>query len=282
MTKMQYFLRSLEKYNDPSSWLCPNCGSAKGQECDRKYFLTRLIRCDVCRLMFRAPTDSEEFNEKFYNFFYKQGTGTEVPSEAGLARLVETNFTGSDRDYKRYIDMLKSQGIMPGAKVFDFGASWGYGSYQLSRAGYEVRAYEIARDRRAYAIDKLGIGHIDKPFAIVKGHPLYNSFDCFLSVHVLEHVPAPSKVIDLAWNCLRPGGTFVAVTPNGSDAYRKCNSQSWRRMWGGVHPNFLDDVFYDAQFARSRHLFVSLSGGGAFEEYEFGFVAFKDAQQVGF
>ncbi len=282
MRKVQYLLRSIVKFSDSSSWLCPNCGFAKGQECDRKYFFTRLMRCDACNLMFRAPTDSEDFNEKFYNFFYKQGTSTQVPSDACLAQLLELDFVGSDRDYARYVALLKSQSIVPAAKIFDFGASWGYGSYQLARAGYDVQVYEIARDRRAYAINKLGMRHIDKPFAIVAGHPLYNSFDCFFSAHVLEHVPAPSRIIDLAWNCLRPGGMFVAVTPNGSDAYRTYDRQSWRRMWGGVHPNYLDDVFYNAQFARSKRQFVSLSGGGTFEESELAFVAFKNASERGF
>jgi len=53
-------------------------------------------------------------------------------------------------------------------------------------------------------------------------------------------------------------------------------------MWGGVHPNFLDNVFYDAHFARSRHLYESPSGSDAWADYELGCVAFKDPEQGGF
>src|SRR5262249_24072935 len=148
--------------------------------------------------------------------------------------------------------------------------------------GYDVHSYEIALDRRTYAIEKLGISHIDQPFAIGEGHPLHQTFDCFFTAHVLEHVPAPSKVIDLAWRCLKDGGAFVAFTPNGNDAFRTFNPQSWRRMWGGVHPNYLDDVFYEQHFQRSRRRYGARDGSDVNKQYELGFIAFKDAGNGGF
>jgi len=53
-------------------------------------------------------------------------------------------------------------------------------------------------------------------------------------------------------------------------------------MWGGVHPNFLDDVFYDKQFARSKKHYDSRDGSDLREYYELGFVAFKEAEKGGF
>jgi len=282
MSRLQYLLRSPLRFNDPASWTCPNCGSAAGREVDRKFFVTRLIRCDDCRLMFRAPTDTEEFSKAFYNLHYQEGTAMICPSDEELAALTAANFAGSERDFSRYVGFLKRHGVDQGARVFDFGCSWGYGSYQFSRAGYDVQSYELAEHRLNYGVAKLGVRHIDEPFAIKEGHPLHNGFDCFFSAHVLEHVPAPSKVFDLAWRCLRPGGVFVAVAPNGTTAFRERLPQSWRNMWGGVHPNFLDDVFYDAHFSRSRRLYESPSGGDASADYELGFVAFKEPEQSGF
>lgn len=60
---------------------------------------------------------------------------------------------------------------------------------------------------------------------------------------MLEHVPAPGVAIERGLALLRPGGLFVSVFPNGSQAYRRANPESWLKLWGEVHPNFIDNVF---------------------------------------
>lgn len=282
MSKLSYLLRSTARYPVPSASLCPNCGSSEGKVLDRKYVVTTLMRCSACKLMFRTPTDSEEFNRVFYNFHYQQGTAMICPPSHEIAALKASNFAGTERDFAGYVGFLERHGVKPPARVFDFGCSWGYGSYQFSRAGYDTYSYEIGLDRRTYAIQQLAIRHIDEPFSITNGHPLFESFDCFFSAHVLEHVPAPSKVFDLAWQCLKPGGAFVAFTPNGNDGFRRNHPGGWRNMWGGVHPNYLDDEFYNRHFSRSRRLFASRDGSDLNAQYELGFVAFKDAAHGGF
>jgi 2-polyprenyl-3-methyl-5-hydroxy-6-metoxy-1,4-benzoquinol methylase len=240
------------------------------------------MRCGDCQMMYRAPTDSEEFSHRFYNFHYQQGTAMICPSEEEIAELKRTNFAGTERDFAGYLAFLHRHGIDPPAKLLDFGCSWGYGSYQFAHAGFDTRSFEIGKDRRDYGIANLGVRHIDDMFEIHPGHPLAGTFDCFFSAHVLEHVPAPSKVIELAWHCLKDGGAFVAFTPNGCDGFRRYNARGWSNMWGEVHPNYLDDLFYDKHFARSRRLFAARDGGDVMTQYELGFVAWKHAGKGGF
>ena len=282
MSKVAYLLRSAAQFGKPRAWRCPNCGSPNHSHVDNKYLVTRLLRCSDCKLQFRAPIDDEKFNRIFYNFYYQEGATTTMPCDDELATLKSVMFAEHDRDFSGYIAFLKRQGIFPGARILDYGCSWGYGSYQFAKAGYDVYSYEIAEDRRSYAIEKLNIRHVDEPFEITEGHPLAGSFDCFFSAHVLEHVPSPSGVIDLAWQCLKDGGAFIAFTPNGSDQYRRFNPLGWSRMWGHVHPNFLDEVFYDTQFSRSRRLYESRQGSPLHEQYELGCIAYKDASLPGF
>ena len=118
---------------------------------------------------------------------------TDYPDRRGLERLKLNSFTGSEQNYSEYIAFLQRYGVKPGAKVFDFGCSWGYGSYQMNKAGYDVQSYEIGVERRNYGINNLGVNHIDDPYAIQAGHPLHESFDCFFSAHFLEHVPSPKQ-----------------------------------------------------------------------------------------
>ena len=281
MSKLIYLLRSAANFSNRAALRCPNCDSTSSNPVDRKYLVTELRRCVDCQLMFRTPTDTEEFNRVFYNRHYRQGTTTEMPSSVQLEALKASKFENTEQSYSGYLEFLSRHGVKKG-KLFDFGCSWGYGSYQFAQAGYDTYSYEIAVDRRTYAIDKLDIRHVDEPMSINDGHPLAGACDCFFSAHVLEHVPSPSKVFDLAWRCLKDGGAFVAFTPNGNAGFRAFNPQAWRNMWGGVHPNYLDDVFYERHFARSKRSFGSRDGSEMNHQYELGFIAFKDASKGGF
>lgn len=281
-SKARYLARSVAKLPFAETARCPNCGCATGMRMDQKYWVTQLVRCHACALQYRSPIDSEEFSRRFYNFDYTEGTTTETPEPSELARLKTTGFAGTEQAYAGYLAFLARHGIAPPARLLDFGCSWGYGSFQFATAGYDTLSFEIAEDRRNYGIANLGVRHIDDMFEIGPGHPLAGTFDCFFSAHVLEHVPSPSKVIDLAWHCLKDGGAFVAFTPNGCDAFRKFNPRAWSNMWGEVHPNYLDDVFYEKHFARSRRLIAARDGGDVMTQYELGFVAWKDASKGGF
>jgi SAM-dependent methyltransferase len=199
--------------------------------------------------MYRIPTDDVSANFKFYQRAYKQGSTTEVPSDDVLDQLLQKRFEGTEKCYRYYISVLRHLGLHENARIFDYGCSWGYGSWQFTRAGYQVVAYEISKSRAKFAKDKLGIECIPNITASTFEGNRRGSFDCFFSAHVLEHVPSPAHVVELAKLALRPGGYFVAFTPNGSEAFRQADPKAWHLFWGKSHPNLLDDEFYHHAFA---------------------------------
>jgi 2-polyprenyl-3-methyl-5-hydroxy-6-metoxy-1,4-benzoquinol methylase len=199
-------------------------------------------------MLFRTPTDNPVNNIEFYEKKYVQGFTTELPSPDNLDELKRTKFVGTEKDYTYYINVLYQLGLKPGARLFDFGCSWGYGSYQLGLAGFDVTAFEVAPSRRRYAREKLKVQTVDGMDQAVTR--LAGQFDCFFSAHVLEHVPTPEEVFAYAFRLLAPSGVFVSFTPNGSSACRSALS-SWRKLWGEVHPNFIDDTFLNYSFRRS-------------------------------
>src|SRR2546423_4669012 len=82
-------------------------------------------------------------------------------------------------------------------------------------------------------------------------------YDLFFSAHVLEHVPDLRETIELARTINKPGGLFVAFTPNGSQAYRESNWPLFHKAWGLVHPNFIQDSFYKHVFKGNPYLIAS-------------------------
>lgn len=244
-SKLTYLQRSLGKYVRGIARACPSCGAAAANVQDVKYFVTRLCRCSDCGLLYRVPTTSEKENEEFYQQEYEQGFTTELPDDEKLNTLLSSGFKGSPIDYAAYVDVLEALGGKPGERLLDFGCSWGYGSYQLMRAGYTVKAFEISRPRCRYAREKLGVDAVDSMEAL--GGP----FDIFFSCHVLEHVPSVADTIAFAWRVLRHGGLFIGFTPNGTSAFRREQPEAWHQSWGEVHPQILDEVFCRAAFPSS-------------------------------
>ncbi|HYE48434.1 MAG TPA: class I SAM-dependent methyltransferase [Azospirillaceae bacterium] len=253
MGSIRYFLGSIAKAPWPARYACGNCGGT-GTILIWKKLVTQLRRCGGCGMLFRTPTDSPDENRYRYNTTYRQGFTTTLPDAGSLAALVATGFAETEKDYARYIGVLAALGLKPGARLFDFGCSWGYGSWQLARAGFDVTAYEIGQVRRDYAATQLGVRTVADFDAFVAFAP--SPFDCFFSAHVIEHVPSPSGIFGKAFRLLRPGGLFVAIVPNGCAAHRAANPR-WNQLWGEVHPNFIDDAFLEGQFPGSRKLLAS-------------------------
>jgi ubiquinone/menaquinone biosynthesis C-methylase UbiE/transcription elongation factor Elf1 len=241
--KLNYLLTCASKLATKDRFYCPSCGFENAETVSRKYVVTSLRRCGRCALLFRAPTTTSAENAAFYQESYRQGFTSDTPTDEALRELLANNFAGSEKDYTTYIKVLAALGGKPGDRLLDFGCSWGYGSWQLKKHGYDVVAFEISKPRCRYAREKLNVAARDNLAGLTE-----NEFDIFFSAHVLEHVPAIADVFAYAQKKLKKGGLFLAFTPNGSEAYRNRPDGSWNQLWNMVHPNFLDDQFYKRAF----------------------------------
>lgn len=227
---------------------CPSCGSQRSRVLDRKLLVTTLRRCSQCELLFRAPTTSEAESNQFYQSEYAQGFTTDIPSEKALAGLLAAHFQSTNKDYTRYIELLHALGVASGQRVIDYGCSWGYGTWQLQRAGYEMQGFEVSQPRCAFARDRLGLD------AVATTEDLRPPFDCFFCAHVVEHVPNVRETLELARCLLRPDGLLVFFTPNGSESNRRTNPHAWHTRWGFVHPQLLDERFCRRNFTGRPYL----------------------------
>lgn len=249
--KVKYLQTCLRKNVMNEGFSCPSCGQADSSVVSRKYLVTALRRCKNCQLLFRTPTTSAQESAAFYQDEYTQGFTTDCPSDELLAKLLENKFKNSGKDYSTYIDVICAAGGVDGSRLFDFGCSWGYGSWQFMQRGFDVESFDVSVPRATYARTKLGI-KVHSSLSEVSG-----SFDVFFSSHVLEHVPSVKQAIEFGMQILKPGGLFVAFTPNGSLGFRRKEGKAWKKLWGLVHPNLLDDKYYRATFSGKRFLLSS-------------------------
>jgi hypothetical protein len=59
--------------------------------------------------------------------------------------------------------------------------------------------------------------------------------DCLFSAHVIEHLPNPAYVWELAEKVLKTSGKIVTFMPNGDARERP----TYHKLWGLVHPTLL-------------------------------------------
>ena len=221
--------------------------------------ITSLNRCSNCNLLFRAPITTEDENTRFYQHAYKEGFTTDMPSTYDLEQMIGFNFINTEKDYSTYIQIVNIllDKMKSGAKninMLDLGCSWGYGSWQFMNNGFNVVSFEISAPRCSYASNKLGI----ECYSSLNDLNKYKKrFDIFFSAHVLEHIPSPRNIFRMAHELLNKEGLFIAFTPNGSDAYKSKNYTSWHKTWGKVHPQFIDDIFYNTEFQSYPRVYAS-------------------------
>lgn len=246
--KIDYLINSLTKKILSVGDECPSCGANHAKILERKFLVTDLRRCDKCKLLYRTPTTTSQENFSFYQKTYRQGLTTDLPTNSRLQEWKENNFVGCPKNYDRYIYLLKLLKIESGAKILDYGCSWGYGSFQLGTNGYDVTGFEISQPRCNYAKEKLGVN------ATSSLEQIQDKFDIIFSSHVIEHLPSVSQYLEWANKHLVNGGYLVTICPNGSDEFRSSSPASYSKLWGFYHPQMLDEQFYTNYFGGSSLL----------------------------
>lgn len=237
---------------------CPCCRSPVGETIDRKLIYS-FVECRECRLCYRFPYETAAELSRYYERVYEEhGLTTDLPDDRQLSALVHAAFAGTEKDFSRVVNLLRALGVVASSSVLDFGSNWGYGAWQLARAGFSVEAYEPAAPRAAFGA-RLGLT-IRRDLTEV-GAP----FDVVYSSHVLEHVSNPLDCLHAQIQLAKGGGFVVAHTPNGSAPFRIINFDSFHRLWGLPHPVLLTDAFLLTNFRRYP-LFVSTSGGAKLDE----------------
>jgi 2-polyprenyl-3-methyl-5-hydroxy-6-metoxy-1,4-benzoquinol methylase len=228
--KLQFFLQALKNIRE-KDFLCPSCGNLSTKFIYRKMLVTSLRECNECGLRFRIPKDRVLDSNKFYQSGYEAGFTTSLPSDEQLKKYLSNSFMGGEKDFSGYIKVLDALGLKKGDYVLDFGSSWGYGSWQLQQAGYNVYSYEISKTRSDYARNQLGCRIVEDFTAINQ------KIKCVFSSHVIEHLPDPNIFWNITKQVLRPDGIVVCFTPNGEPELEKVyGTKRYNQLWGQVHP----------------------------------------------
>ena len=241
--KLKYLVDSAFRFGEKVS--CTYCGGTDCKQIDRKYFFTRLFECNQCHMYFRHPVEKVEQNKKFYQDDYVENDKITaiLPGKEEVEALKQGGFSEGNKNAERYNRILQS--IAPGnssLRVIDYGCSWGYIMWQLQQYGHNMQGFEISVPRAMHGRNNLGVD-IKTTEA-----ELRDNNDVFFSSHVIEHHPHIAGMVALARKLLKNNGYFIAISPNGSTAFRNSDPEGFHKAWGKVHPNYLNVDFYKSIF----------------------------------
>lgn len=248
--KLKYLIRSIINFKQTKQ--CPNCGGRTLILIDTKYIVTRLYKCESCKLNFRFPVDTKEFQEEFYQEEYKADYSeisrgiTDLPNDAELAEMMKTNFP-EKRDYAPFVRALCKSAA---PKVLDYGSSWGYSVFQLKGAGCDAEGFDVSVSRAKFAA-KLGVMVHSQQRNIRDEH------DVIMSSHAIEHLPVIADFIRFTSGKLKKDGVFMAFCPNGSPEFRAREPYTFHVNWGLLHPNYLTVEYAAHTFKNNPYLILT-------------------------
>lgn len=245
-----------------SRWLtgqsrsCPHCRKTDSRLIGTKFGILQLRRCTTCRLMFRWPKDDEDRNRAYYSNRYEAGGWvTEVPGERELERLLATGFKGTRHDFTPYLQALTS--IRSDGRALDFGASWGYGTWQLEQAGYSAVGCEVDHGRAQFGREKLDLELLpahppgSEATTLATARFPNDSFDIVFTAHTLEHLPSLVGLLEDFRRILRSGGILMVVVPNCEGVEEpEIFDQKRSFAFGETHTLAFDSMFWERNLPR--------------------------------
>lgn len=135
-------------------------------------------------------------------------------------RLIEDAYHRSLGSYVIYVMHAASyrfvEPLCTGKKVIDLGCGSGYGAARIAKVAAQTEAVDISGEAIAFARARYSTANLCYSQISANGPLPFDdgTFDVALSFQVIEHVEDETSYLREAWRVLKPGGTFVVITPD--------------------------------------------------------------------
>ncbi len=189
---------------------CLVCGSTRTEQ---RYQITRfkVMGCLDCEQIFLHPLPSEAEIVDLFRQLYTNGEGS-VPE---LKEYYQ--FTYHDepenplvQQYERHLELIERHRA-PG-RLLDLGCGTGLFLAVARRRGWECFGVDESREATDWARDHFGLDPWVGAFESFAGEG--RTFDVISGWDIIEHSRDPVALLEVARECLAPGGFVALSTPN--------------------------------------------------------------------
>jgi SAM-dependent methyltransferase len=203
---------------------CNHCGT----ESQRHLFTLKrydLVACTGCGLTYIANPPGAEELAAIYSASASYHADLQQPGSAVWNRM--------DGLAAGHLAFLKAVPV-PRGRLLDVGCSTGQFLAKARGAGWDACGIEYSAGSADFARR-----HFDLPVEQGSIHDTAladGSLDLVTMFDVIEHVPDPAADLARAWRLLRPGGWYVASTPNIDGLFPQASYNLARRLDYWPHP----------------------------------------------
>lgn len=195
---------------------CPTCGEKEYRSLWNNEHYT-FVRCRNCRLVYQNPQPLKEDLARRYDKEYFEYERTNEEQFFNLMML-----SLMDIDFPSVASALASDR----RSFLDIGCATGMLISNLKKDQWDVQGVEICRPAAEFGIQTRGvpifIGLLEKASFPV------SSFSVVHCSHLIEHVTDPMAFLGEISRILRPGGYFIATTPNSNGLQARIFGNAWR------------------------------------------------------
>lgn len=205
---------------------CPTCGCASATlELEKDHM--RIVRCEVCDLVYVSPT----FDEAHYKKVYRSAEYQEIVRDLGIS----SHEYRVQRFGRERVDRMARHLGASRPRMLDVGCSTGFVVEAARDRGWDAvgidlnpSAVEYGRSRgldlRVSALEDAGFAPA--------------SFDAVCLFDVLEHLIDPVRTLRACATLVRPGGIVFLYVPNYDSASRLLMGKDAHFIWPTHHLNY--------------------------------------------
>ena len=177
-----------------------------------------LQHCPGCGFVFASRLPSDEEIRRLYQAAYF--AGEEYADYVQDKAILQRNF-------RRLIRVLER--FSTGGRLYEVGAAYGF-FLELARERWQVEGIDVSEEACTYARQQLDLNVQCGEFLAV---PLpESSYDVVCMWDTIEHLREPSRYVEKAACCLRPGG-YLALTTGDIGSW---SARVQGRYWRLIHP----------------------------------------------
>ena len=179
-----------------------------------------------------------------YNICQMCGTGSldPLPDTEELTKLYDRGYfkgevTGGYADYEKderlhlYNSRLRLNRIEAAVKkgtIADIGCATGYFMKEARARGWEVIGVDLSEWARTKVQQRFGFEVLQNISALAEKRKF--SFDVVCLSQVLEHDPHPEKMLNSAFECLKPGGLLFIETWDSRSLVARIFGSRWQQV----------------------------------------------------
>lgn len=189
---------------------CLVCHSINAAE---RYQITRfqVMGCGDCGQIFLHPLPSEAEIVDLFRQLYTTGEGS-VPELKDYYQFTYQDEPDNPlvHQYERHLEMIEEH--HPPGRILDLGCGTGLFLSVARRRGWEPFGVDESLEATNWARDHFGLDPWVQTFESFAGEG--RQFDVITGWDVIEHSRDPVALLEVARECLAPGGFIALSTPN--------------------------------------------------------------------